>query len=159
MKKSKFTEEQIAYVLRQVEGGAPVPDVCRQMGVSEATFYIWKKKYAHLGVSELGRCARSRTRMRASSASSPTCRWTNTFCRRRCEKKSEAHTAPRAGRLGPDDLRRQLRTGPRRALCARKAFRPVGSAPWPGARFFRRIGRHSLRQTSSPPKSGRPEDW
>jgi putative transposase len=38
MKKSKFTEEQIAYGLRQVEGGAPVPDVCRQLGVSEATF-------------------------------------------------------------------------------------------------------------------------
>ena len=53
MKKSKFTEEQIAYVLRQVESGTPPADVCRQMGVSEATFYIWKKKYAHLGVSEL----------------------------------------------------------------------------------------------------------
>src|SRR5215211_8932825 len=53
MKKSKFTEEQIAYVLRQVESGTPPADACRQMGVSEATFYIWKKKYAHLGVSEL----------------------------------------------------------------------------------------------------------
>ena len=53
MKKSKFTEEQIAYVLRQVESGSPPADVCRQLGVSEATFYIWKKKYAHLGVSEL----------------------------------------------------------------------------------------------------------
>jgi putative transposase len=53
MKKSKFTEEQIAYALRQVEGGTPPADVCRQLGVSEATFYIWKKKYAHLGVSEL----------------------------------------------------------------------------------------------------------
>jgi putative transposase len=53
MKKSKFSEEQIAYVLRQVEAGLPVADVCRQVGVSEATFYIWKKKYAHLGVSEL----------------------------------------------------------------------------------------------------------
>jgi putative transposase len=46
MKKSKFTEEQIAYALRQVESGAPPADVCRQLGVSEATFYIWKKKYA-----------------------------------------------------------------------------------------------------------------
>jgi putative transposase len=55
MKKSKFTEEQIAYALRQVEGGTTPPDVCRQLGVSEATFYIWKKKYAHLGVSELRR--------------------------------------------------------------------------------------------------------
>ena len=53
MKKSKFSEEQIAYALREVEGGRPVADVCRQMAVSEATFYIWKKKYAHLGLNEL----------------------------------------------------------------------------------------------------------
>ena len=55
MKKSKLTEEQIAYTLRQVESGSPPADVCRQLGVSEATFYIWKKKYGHLGVSELRR--------------------------------------------------------------------------------------------------------
>jgi putative transposase len=55
MKKSKFTEEQVAYAIREVEGGRPVPDVCRQMGVSEATFYVWKKKYGHLGVTELRR--------------------------------------------------------------------------------------------------------
>ena len=53
MKRSKFTEEQIAYALRQVESGTPPADVCRQIGVSEATFYIWKKKYAHLGIAEL----------------------------------------------------------------------------------------------------------
>jgi putative transposase len=55
MKRSKFSEEQIAYALRQAEGGTPVADVCRQLGVSEATYYLWKKKYAHLGVSELRR--------------------------------------------------------------------------------------------------------
>ena len=55
MKRSKFSEEQIAYVLRQVEAGTPVGDVCRQIGVSEATFYVWKKKYADLGLSELRR--------------------------------------------------------------------------------------------------------
>jgi putative transposase len=64
MKKSKFTEEQIAYALRQVESGTPPADVCRQLGVSEATFYIWKKKYAHLGVASSESCDRSRTRMR-----------------------------------------------------------------------------------------------
>jgi putative transposase len=55
MKKSKFSEEQIAFALREVESGRPPADVCRQLGVSEATFYIGKKKYAHLGVSELRR--------------------------------------------------------------------------------------------------------
>ena len=52
MKRSKFTEEQIAYALREGESGRPPADVCRQLGVSEATFYTWKKRYAHLGVSE-----------------------------------------------------------------------------------------------------------
>jgi putative transposase len=53
MKRSRYTEEQIIYALRQAESGIAVSDVCRQMGVSEATFYVWKKKYANLGVSEL----------------------------------------------------------------------------------------------------------
>lgn len=53
MKKSRFTEEQIIYALRLADSGTAVVDVCRQLGVSEATFYTWKKKYADLGVSEL----------------------------------------------------------------------------------------------------------
>ncbi len=53
MKRSKFSEEQITYALRQHEAGTPVQDICRQLGVAEATFYVWKKKYAHLGVAEL----------------------------------------------------------------------------------------------------------
>jgi putative transposase len=55
MKKSKFTEEQIAYALRQVESGTPVLDLCRKLGVSEQTFYRWKKKYEGMGVAELRR--------------------------------------------------------------------------------------------------------
>lgn len=51
MKRSRFSEEQVAYALRQVEAGTPVGDVCRQLAVSETTFYTWKKEYAHLGVS------------------------------------------------------------------------------------------------------------
>ena len=53
MKRSRFSEEQIAYALRQAEAGTPVSDVCRQLGVSEASFYVWKKKYGQLGVTEL----------------------------------------------------------------------------------------------------------
>jgi putative transposase len=43
MKKSRYTEEQIAFALRQADSGTPVVDVCRQMGISEATFYVWKR--------------------------------------------------------------------------------------------------------------------
>ena len=55
MKKSRFTEEQIAFALRQAEGCASVRDVCRKMGISEQTFYRWKKKYAGMGVAEVRR--------------------------------------------------------------------------------------------------------
>ncbi len=55
MKRSKFTESQIIFALRQAETGVRVAEVCRKMGVSEATFYNWKKKYGGLGVSELRR--------------------------------------------------------------------------------------------------------
>jgi putative transposase len=55
MKTSKFTEAQSIYALRQAEGGTKVAEVCRKMGISEATFYNWKKKYGGLGTSELRR--------------------------------------------------------------------------------------------------------
>ena len=55
MKKSKFTEQQIAFALRQAETGTRVAEICRKMGISENTFYRWKKKYGGLGVSELRR--------------------------------------------------------------------------------------------------------
>jgi putative transposase len=47
------SEEKIVFALRQVEGGKKVADVCREMGVSQQTFYAWKKRYAGVGVSEL----------------------------------------------------------------------------------------------------------
>ena len=55
MKKSKFTEQQIAFALKQAETVSNVQEVCRKLGVSEATFYNWKKKYSGLGISELRR--------------------------------------------------------------------------------------------------------
>ncbi len=55
MKRSKFTEEQIAFALKQAEVGTSVEEVCRTMGISDATFYSWRKKYGGLGPSELRR--------------------------------------------------------------------------------------------------------
>lgn len=49
----RFTEEQIAFALKQHETGVPVADICRKMGVSDASFYLWKKKYAGMGITEL----------------------------------------------------------------------------------------------------------
>jgi putative transposase len=55
MKRKRFTEEQIAYALRQAESGVPVAEVIRKMGISEQTFYRWKKRFFGMGVSELRR--------------------------------------------------------------------------------------------------------
>lgn len=55
MKKSKFTEEQITFVLKQAESGVSVDEICRKTGISDATFYIWRKKFGGRGISELRR--------------------------------------------------------------------------------------------------------
>ena len=55
LKKTKFTEEQIAFALKQAETGTSVQEVIRKLGISEQTFYNWKKKYGGLGPSELRR--------------------------------------------------------------------------------------------------------
>ena len=55
MKRSKFTEAQIAFVLKQVEDGASVAEVCRKAGIADATFYNWRKKYGGLMPSEMKR--------------------------------------------------------------------------------------------------------
>ncbi len=53
MKKTKFTEQQIVFALKQAETGVRVAEVCRKMGISEATFYNWKRKHGGLGPGEL----------------------------------------------------------------------------------------------------------
>ena len=55
MKKSRYTDEQIAFALRQAETGTPVAEVIRKMGIAEQTFYNWKKRYGGLGPSEVRR--------------------------------------------------------------------------------------------------------
>ena len=55
MRKSKYTEHQIVGALKQAESGVPVKDVCRELGVSPATFYQWRSKYGGLEASDLKR--------------------------------------------------------------------------------------------------------
>jgi putative transposase len=55
MKRKRFSEEQIAFALRQAESGTTIEEICRKMGVSEPTFYRWKKVYVGMGVAEIRR--------------------------------------------------------------------------------------------------------
>ena len=55
MKRKRYTDEQIAFALRQAEGGTAVEEICRKLGVSEATFYRWKKQFAGMGTVEIRR--------------------------------------------------------------------------------------------------------
>jgi putative transposase len=58
MKRKRYADEQIAFALRQAEGGTSVEEICRKMGVSEPTFYRWKKQFAGMGVAEIRRLKR-----------------------------------------------------------------------------------------------------
>jgi len=55
MKKSRYTEEQIAYALKQAEVGTAVPEICRKLGIAEQTFYRWRSKYAGMLSGDLKR--------------------------------------------------------------------------------------------------------
>ena len=64
MKKSRFGEEQITYALRQADSRTPVADICRQLGMSEASFYHWRKEFGSLGIS----CMREMRQLREENA-------------------------------------------------------------------------------------------
>jgi len=55
VKRKRYTEPQIVFALRQAEMGTPVGEICRKMGIAEATFYRWKQRYGGLGVPEIRR--------------------------------------------------------------------------------------------------------
>ena len=55
MKQKRYTDEQIAFALRQAEGGTAIAEICRKLGVSEPTFFRWKKQFAGMGTVEIRR--------------------------------------------------------------------------------------------------------
>ena len=93
MKKKRFSVEQITTVLQQVGGGVPVGDVCRQVGISEQTFYRWKKEYAGMLPSEARELKQLRDETSSSNASSRTCPWTRSCSRTSFKKSSKARQA------------------------------------------------------------------
>ena len=55
MKTSRFTDSQIIAILKQAEGGSPVPELCREHGISNATFYKWRSKFGGMDASLMAR--------------------------------------------------------------------------------------------------------
>ena len=77
MKRSKFSDEQILAIVKEGEAGRKVHDLCRAYGITEQTYYRWKAKYGGMELSECSGSSSSRTRIAASSTSSPNRRWTS----------------------------------------------------------------------------------
>ncbi len=87
MKKIKFTEAQIAFILKQAEDGTAITEVCRKAGISDATFYNWRKKYAGLMPSETKRLRQLEEENAKLNVLWRTCRSTRP-CYRMCFQKS-----------------------------------------------------------------------
>ena len=90
MKRKRYSGEQIVYALRQVESGSAAVEICRKLGVSEQTFYRWKKKYSGVGVSELRELRQLREENRKLKLLVADLSWTSISCRRCSQKKSKA---------------------------------------------------------------------
>lgn len=96
MKASKFSDAQKAFILKQGADGIPVSEICRRAGISQATYFNWKKKYDGLLPTEMKRL-KQRMRTASSGSWSPTCRWTRRCCRTLSAENCEAWSQTRAG--------------------------------------------------------------
>jgi Transposase len=98
--KKGHTEEQIIAALKQYESGEKTADVCRKLGISQATFYMWEKQYAGLGVQELRECGNCAMRIAGSNGWWPIFRWTGRSCRRLFQKSCKASSQTPFGEVG-----------------------------------------------------------
>ncbi|WXK23694.1 transposase [Mycetohabitans endofungorum] len=99
MKKSRFTDSQIIEALKRVESGLTVPDLCRELGISTATFYKWRSKFGGMDASLMARMKEleaENARLRKMYVEEKRPRW----LRRHSQKSGEAISPPRDGAVG-----------------------------------------------------------
>jgi len=107
MKRKRFTEEQIAIALRQVEGGVPVKEACRKLQISEQTFYRWKKKFGGLGVAEVRRLKQLEDEVRRLKQLVADLSLDKAMLQDALEKGSDTCSAARSIQADPGGVRRQ----------------------------------------------------
>ena len=136
MPRKRSSEEQIIYALRQVEAGVKVGDVCRQLGVSEQTYYRWKSLYAGLGVSELRRLKQLEEENASLKRLVADLSLDKRMLQEVLEKKSEACTQATDRELASGNLRGQSQAGvqafdllPRELLLQARDQRRAGADP------------------------------
>jgi len=100
MAKRGHSEEEILRVLREAESGETVVEVCRKHGISQQSFYLWKRKYAGLGLSELRELRQLREENGKLKRLVADLSWTATSCRRSSQKSCKASGAARTGGMG-----------------------------------------------------------
>jgi putative transposase len=94
MKQKRYTDEQIAFALRQAESGTAVAAICRKLGVSEPTFYRWKKQFAGMGTVEIRRLKQLEEENAKLTRLVADLGIDKTVPRTCCEKNGEARAAP-----------------------------------------------------------------
>jgi putative transposase len=114
MKRKRYSDEQIAFALRQAENGTLVDEICRKLGVSEATFYRWKKQFAGMGVVEIRRLKQLEEENAKLKRLVADLSLDKSMLQDVLRKSSEARRAPRCRRPSSDGLRHQRTAGLRR---------------------------------------------
>jgi len=111
MKKSRFTEAQIMAVLRQAEGGVPVPELCREHGISSASFYKWRAKYGGMDASMMSQMKALEDENRRLKRMYADLSMQADLLKEALGKNEAAISAPRAGRESSGATRRECRAG------------------------------------------------
>jgi putative transposase len=111
IRKSRFSVEQITYALKQVETGVPVAEICRKLGISEQTFYLWKKKYGGMGVVEARRVSQLEDENRHLKQLVADLTLDKHMLQEVLAKKAEALAAQGARAVAGQPVRRELAKG------------------------------------------------